>query len=156
MTMPVQKPGRSEQSVQTPNDFMEAVVARFGPMAVDLAADASNRKCPVFLSEEDNSLNVDWHRLDGNLWLNPPFEKIDPWAQKAAFESQLGANVFMLVPASVGSNWYRDFVEPYAYVFAINPRLKFVGHKTCYPKCLVLAYYSSYRLKGFDTWRWKP
>lgn len=155
MTMPIQKPGKSEQVVGTPDDFFQAAQERFGKFTWDLAADNSNAKCENFFTVEQNSLVQNWSKLDGNLFLNPPFERIAPWAEKCALESHLGANIFMLVPASVGSNWYLEFVEPYAYVFALSPRLTFIGHNTSYPKCLVLAYYSSYHLTGFKTWRWK-
>jgi phage N-6-adenine-methyltransferase len=154
-TMPDQKPGRSIQSVETPDDFFGACVARFGEFTWDLAASPGNSKCEFFIDEETNSLTKPWHELADNLWLNPPFEKITPWAAKAATEHKKDANIFMLVPASVGSNWYREFVDPYAYVFALSPRLTFVGHKSAYPKDLILCSFNSWEMKGFEGWRWK-
>lgn len=134
---------------------MVAFHNRFGPIAYDLAASAQNKKHPNFFSVEDNSLVREWHKIKGNLWLNPPFEDITPWVKKCAIESSSGANIFLLVPASIGSEWFRFWVEPYAYVFGLNPRLQFVGTKAPYPKDLILAHYSSYMLRGFTTWRWK-
>lgn len=126
---------------------------RFGRMMFDLAADKDNSKCgSCFFSIEDDSLSQKW-RGYGNLWLNPPYADIGPWAEKCAVASAAGAKIFMLVPASVGSNWYMDFVEPYAYVLALNPRLSFDG-KNAYPKDVILACYL-HGLTGFKTWRWK-
>lgn len=156
MTMPVQKPGKSEQSVETPEEFFLAVVDRFGCFLWDLAADHLNTKCPQFYNEDMNSLNQDWSKLQGNLWLNPPYADIEPWVAKCHEESIRGANIFMLVPASVGSNWYKNYVHNRAYVLALSPRIKFVGHTHLYPKDLILVIYNAWGLVGFDTWRWKP
>jgi phage N-6-adenine-methyltransferase len=152
--MPEQKPGKSEQDVSTPDNFIEAFVKRFGIITWDLAADSSNSKGLSHFDKEHDSLSQNWSTLPGNLWLNPPYEKIGPWAAKCAMESREGAKIFMLVPASVGSNWYLDYVHRHAYVLALNPRLKFVGHKTAYPKDLILCCYQNH-LSGFNVWRWK-
>jgi phage N-6-adenine-methyltransferase len=153
MSMPEQKPGRSKQDYATPSEFIWAVVSRFGQLTFDLAANDQNTVCPSYFDEDMDSLIQDWHKLSGNLWLNPPFGDIDNWAEKCAKESAGGAKIFMLVPASVGSNWYMNFVEPYAYVLGLNPRLSFDGVAP-YPKDCVLACYI-YGLTGFKTWRWK-
>jgi len=42
-TMPAQRPGRSEQTVCTPREFLDAVEKRFGPIRIDLAATAENK-----------------------------------------------------------------------------------------------------------------
>lgn len=154
MTMPKQKPGRSRQDYETPDDFFQAVQHRFGMMVFDLAASMDNSKCgSFFYNEQDDSLTHVWHGKGGNVWLNPPYGDIGPWAEKCAIESAAGAKIFMLVPASIGSNWYMDFVEPYAYVLAPSPRLSFDG-KHPYPKDVILACYL-HGLTGFKTWRWK-
>jgi phage N-6-adenine-methyltransferase len=153
--MPIQKPTKSVQTVETPDDFFSAVVARFGNFSWDLAANASNTKCENFFSEEQNSLNQAWHQLGGNLWLNPPFSNIETWAAKCVEESRLGADIFMLVPASVGSDWFRHCVEGKSYALALSPRMTFVGHKDPYPKDLMLCVYNGWELTGFGTWRWR-
>jgi phage N-6-adenine-methyltransferase len=155
--MPLQKPGKSEQVVGTPDDFFQAVVKRFGGFTWDLAADWNNTKCINFIDEAQNSLVQDWHKLTpkGNLWLNPPFGKIAPWVDKAGDESREGCNVFVLVPASVGSDWFQNYVEYAAYVLALSPRLTFVGHNHPYPKDLLLCCFNAWGFAGFETWRWK-
>ncbi len=157
MSMPQQKPGRSKQDYSTPADFMLAVNERFGFPDWDLAADASNSKGTLcFFSQEQDSLKQDWGEVPGNLlWLNPPFADIDPWAEKCAklAISHPRKTILLLVPASIGSNWYRHFVQDLAHVSALSPRLSFDG-KNSYPKDCILAVYHAW-MTGFRTWRWK-
>jgi hypothetical protein len=113
--------GGSVQEVGTPWNFMAAVEEKFGPIAWDLAATLDNCKSGTghLITPEQDSLTVNWHELDCSLcvsrllWLNPPYSNIAPWARKCAAEKQLGAEILLLVPRS-GSNWYFDWVEPYA------------------------------------------
>jgi phage N-6-adenine-methyltransferase len=149
---PVQKPGRSEQVVQTPADFMAAVVRRFGPMSYDLAASKENAKAPAWLDEQTDSLATNWGGLRGNCWLNPPFAGIGLWAEKCA--RTVGPAIFLLVPASVGSNWYADWVERQAEVHFLNPRLTFVGHDHAFPKDLMLCVYGL-GCGSPKVWRWR-
>lgn len=152
--MPEQKPGRSKQDYGTPDDLFQAITKRFGYFDWDLAATAENSKCVNFITPETNSLTQPWYKLMGNLWLNPPYGNIEPWARHCSLMSANGARVFMLVPASVGSDWYRDYVEPCAYVLALSPRITFVGCDDPYPKDCILACYL-HGLTGFKQWRWK-
>ena len=150
---------RSEQSVSTPKDLIDAVVGRFGPISWDLAAEPTNAKAPRWLGPggiHEDALKVAWHTLahGENLWLNCPFGDIRPWVEKCAEESRSGARILLLVPASVDSNWYADFVHRKAMVHALSPRVRFDGHKTGFPKPLVLAVYDR-GPAGFDVWRWK-
>lgn len=87
------------------------------------------------------------------MWLNPPYSNIGPWAKKCAEESALGARILFLVPASVGSNWFRDFVFKKSLVLFLNDRIKFVGAEYVYPKdCIIAAY--GFGEPGFEMWGW--
>lgn len=130
---------------------MLAAARRFGAFTWDLAATAENRKCEKFISPEQNSLSIDWRTLDGSLWLNPPFERIRPWAEKCAATRQWN-KIFLLTPASVGSNWFRDFVFKKALVLALNGRITFVGETMAYPKDCMLSCFGFE--PGFDVWTW--
>jgi hypothetical protein len=162
--MPAQKPNRSEQTVGTPPAFVHAVVQRFGPIVRDLAATHENslaaRRSEFFgpgSKHAENALDdsVRWGLSDGGLaWLNPPFGRIKPWVEKCAAESANGARILLLVPASVGAEWF-FFLREGAYVFELAPRLTFVGHATPYPKDLVLAYFGPERFTGRQHWRWR-
>lgn len=160
MSMPAQRPGRSESTVETPADFMAAVEAKFGPIVLDLAATAENAKAERFFTPQDDSLKQCWADLPfGNRWLNPPYSDIAPWVKRAFDSYTTFTPVLVLVPASVGSNWWADYVHEKCCVYLLRPRLTFVGHKSSYPKDLALLEYGtpSERCgeKFYSTWRWK-
>jgi len=137
-TMPPQKPGLSKQDYHTPKAFLAAVKRRWGidQFAHDFAADASNTVATHFWDEQDDSLSKSpdswamaiWRTGMVNPWgwLNPPFGNIAPWASLAMQTGQLGGRLFLLVPAGIGANWYRDWVDGYAHVLALNGRLCFI------------------------------
>lgn len=148
--------GRSKQDYGTPWEFIRAVVHRFGLLHWDLAASEENRKADSFFCEADDSLAQDWTRLDGNLWLNPPFANIAPWAEKCALAATRRRGfILFLTPASVGANWFADHVHRRALVLGLSPRLTFEGTTDPYPKDLILSVFG-YGVSGFDTWRWRP
>lgn len=142
--------------VRTPPEFIAAVEERFGRIGVDLAATEENTvvRSGFGYFPNINALTEEW--TGGSLrWLNPPFANIGPWARRCAEESARGCRVALLIPASVGSDWFNSWVRPFAYVFELAPRLTFVGHSSCYPKDLILALYEKQRLTGRAAWRWK-
>lgn len=163
MTMPVQKPGYSRQDYGTPRALLDAVRGRLGieDFAIDLAADRLNAVCASFIDYDVNSFTCDWGKSTGYDvtkdrwgWLNPPFGAIGPWVQKAWEESLRGAQVAMLVPASVGSNWWTSWVHRKARVLFLNGRVTFVGQVDSYPKdCAVLLYGRAIE-PGYFPWRW--
>lgn len=159
-TMPKQKPGKSEQDVQTPPAFLKAVKNRFldgEEFNYDLAASAENTVAEHFYDEEADSLIQDWSALAGISWCNPPYGNIEPWVAKACAETRKGAEVLMLLPASVGSNWWRTYVDKKAWVLFLNGRLTFVGHKSPYPKDLALLYYNRVftDMSSYSIWNWR-
>lgn len=148
--------GGSKQDYATPPDFIAAVEKRWGKIDFDLAASEHNKKATPYFSKEQDSLMQIWCSLPGNLWLNPPFDRITPWAEKCAKEVAFGATIFFLVPASVGANWFRDFVHRKAMVYFLNGRLHFDPNNPTwgYPKDCMLCVYSL-GSHGYDTWTWK-
>lgn len=150
-TGPTINRGKGNNNAATPWAFINPVQEKFGKLDWDLAASVLNTKAEKFLAEKINSLVQPWHKLGPGrplLWLNPPFTTITPWAKKCAEECQLGARILLLVPASVGSNWYWDWVVPYADVYSVG-RMVFDDcydkHgeliTTPYPKDLILCHY---------------
>ena len=149
-TGPTINRGKGNNNAATPWPFIRAVEKKFGLLGGDLACTSLNMKAPRGLDECINSLTVDWADwLKGELgWDNPPFTNITPWARYHAEQVQRGAKTLLLVPASVGANWYWDWVVPYADVYSVG-RMVF---DDCYdkhgklitdpyPKDLVLAHY---------------
>lgn len=157
MTVPAQKPGKSEQSVETPNEFIDAAkrLLHIEQFDWDLAADESNTKAKYWTPIECDALIQAWDHLGGWLWLNPPYSKITPWVTKCWKESREGACIAALVPASVGSNWWNDYVAGKAQVYFLTPRITFMGHKHPYPKDLALLLYRPDVTAGYSTWHWK-
>lgn len=161
MTVPAQKPGRSEQIVCTPKDFIESVENRFGLLEWDTAATCENSvvrghlPLSYFGPDHENEYNRDGLTASWDAgclhWCNPPFDNIKAWTAKAALNPQ--ARVLMLLPASIGSEWFAKCVHGKAYVLALRKRLTFVGHKHAYPKDLMLAVYG-FGLTGFEVWDW--
>jgi hypothetical protein len=179
LTGPSVKRGQSEQAVSTPWEFIRAVERKFGPIAVDLAANDENAKARIFISPEIDTFKQDWTKwLQGGLgWLNPEFDPMVVSVEKCAIEQQRGAELLTLSPASVSTNWFWDYVQPYATVITLTPRIAFVGsHKLykkghrleglricgepcegCqpYPKDLMLSHYCANPNHELQRWKWK-
>jgi phage N-6-adenine-methyltransferase len=161
MPVPKQKPGNSKQDYGTPDNFIQAVKRRLGisRFAVDFAADASNAKAPHYFTRESDGLAQEWAKFTahGWGWCNPEFANIEPWAKKAAECRSNGGKVAFLVPASVGSNWFANYVDGYALVLALNGRLAFMPDRPTwlYPKDCILALYHRDIEPGFKVWDWR-
>jgi len=156
MTEPAQKPGRSKQDYGTPSEFIEVFVRQFGGIVLDVCASPSNAIGPRYYTEEQNGLAQPWASpSQGWNWCNPPFGKCGAWVSRAwiAWENY-GQRVAVLVPASVDSNWWADYVHGKALVFFLRGRMRFVGARDVYPKPLALLLYDGRR--GYEPWRWKP
>lgn len=157
-TEPIQKPGRSKQDYGTPRAFIDACEVRFGVLRFDLACTTENCKAPAgyYFDEGVDALKQEWAKdwPEGNLWLNPPFGDIDPWAEKCAYESERRHGlILMLTPASVGTNWFSKHVLGKAMVLGLSPRMAFEGTTAPYPKDLMISCYG-FQFHGFDQWRW--
>ena len=129
--------GSSKQDYETPPDLMAAVVARFGPFAWDLAATRENAKAPNWLGPGSphwqDSLIAPWQCLPGLKWLN---------------------QILLLIPASVGSNYWADFVDGTAIVNFLRPRVQFAGADGPFPKDIALCGYGL-GIAGYTCWKWK-
>ncbi len=154
---PVQKPGKSKQDYETPAEFIAAVERRYGPIGFDLAASQTNAKAAIFFDEKIDALKQPWGYA-GKLavpvaWLNPPFANIRPWAEKLDNECRfLRRWTLMLVPASMGSLWWKDHVLGKCQADGVT-RMKFVGAEDAYPKDLALLAYG-YGVSGHGFWQW--
>ena len=142
----------SRQDYETPWELIHAVERSFGALDWDLACTEENKKAPNGLTVEQDSLSQDWTKLDGHLWLNPPFADIGPWAKKCM---ESGARITMLVPASIDSRWFADYVYGRATVIAVAPRIPFDG-KNPFPKpCMLCVYGTAKPTTTLLLWRWK-
>lgn len=131
--MPTQGSDLKQGVYRTDPAFMAVIKEKYRIIG-DLAASADNAQAPLYITEEEDSLSVDWKEYydfcvgdegEGWLWLNPPYDNIEKWASKCAHAMTQGVKILFLVPASVGSNWYAKYVEDFACVDLLNGRLVF-------------------------------
>lgn len=160
MPEPRHRRGKSKQDVATPRIFIEAAChkLRIREFSVDLAAHHGNFVVEPYITPDMDSLSDDvrWEDFTRQCWgwLNPEFADIHPWVDKAWRASRLGAQVAVLVPASVGSLWWKECVHEKAYVLFLNGRIKFVGSEDYYPKDLALLLYHPMLQGGYSIWSW--
>ena len=146
--------GGSRQDWQTPPVLLAAIRDHFriAEFSLDAAASPLNAVAPTFYTEADNGLIQPWTSW---TWCNPPFSTIGPWAEKAWDETYLGVSSMLLLPASVGSNWWKDYVDGKAHVVFLNGRITFVGATTPYPKDCALLIYNPQIRGGYSIWTWR-
>lgn len=156
--MPEQKPGRSRQDYATPPELLNAVKLRLkiSSFSIDLAAFGNNTAAIRWIDEQQNSLNRQWNYPTW-MWLNPPFGETELWVMKAYLQTNLHkSQLAMLVPAAVGSNWWKDWVHNKCQVLFLNGRITFVGETNCYPKdCCILLYGPNVEKGKYECWTWK-
>jgi phage N-6-adenine-methyltransferase len=169
--MPRQKPGRSRQCYVTPPEFIRAVEARFGVLDFDLAATLKNRITPGCFTKRQDALKhlwicKTWPHLSNEgflrspkwrFWLNPPYGHLSPWFRKCVKEqSRLTTGSFIvLVPASVGSDWFRKYVWNKASVYFLDGRICFIPNEP-YPKDLMVCIYRNVRrVLTVNIWEWQ-
>ena len=171
----------SKQDYKTPAKFMEAVVRHFGPIAFDLAARSYNTQSPHYfapctgpegpLPADPMAYGMDafdhkWHSLSepgvwqnypserkGLLWLNCEFNDIPSWAERCRNEAAMGAEILLLTPAAVGSNWFSKSIAGHADVYLLNGRLSFISGAS-YNKDCMLSHYHPGNLK-ICVWDWR-
>jgi phage N-6-adenine-methyltransferase len=103
----------------TPQKFFDDMAVQYGPFDVDVCADASNAKCPVYFDKASDGLAQTWV---GKCWMNPPYGRdIGKWMKKA---SEADATVVCLVPARTDTKWWHDYAMKGEITF-IRGRLKF-------------------------------
>lgn len=151
----------TKQDYGTPDNFFNPLNRHFG-FNYDLACTKKNNLCKFGLTPSEDSLSVDWHELEGYLFLNPPFANAAPWARKCHEESLKGAKIVMLTLASVGSKWFSDWVYRKARVRFLTGRLTFkgmaknpkTGKVDPYNKDLMISIYDNINF-GIDVWDWR-
>lgn len=153
------------QCWETPLDFWEVANAEF-EFQIDIAATAENRKCERFISLEQDALGpFPWLSSSARRgWLNPPFKKMMPWADRSYVEGikHPDSVVCMLGPLSAAP-WLTDFCDIHASeIRDLYPRPQFTPPPgipmTSNAKDNVMVVFrrkpAGTRANRF-TWRWK-
>ena len=124
------------QDWETPKELFDPLMQEFG-FTLDVCATAKNRKCDLYISEQEDALSKDWES-DGVCWMNPPFSGLQKWVKKAYDESQKGRMVVCLLPCRTNTNWWHDYVMKGEIRF-IRGRPKFNGADHGLPQPLAIV-----------------
>ena len=184
MAEPRHNKGQSKQNYRTPTNFLDAVRAKFGikQFSIDLAAEPDNAVCPDYYTKEMDTLSdaCPWNSFGGWNWLNPEYANIGPYVEKAYRETlieEYESKNLLLLPAGVGSNWWRDWVHGKCKVHLLNGRLcfihdwehtidpaslkpgrgpaRFYTSPPIYPKdCVLLQYQPGCWVNDYQVWTW--
>ena len=116
----------------TPQAFFDRLNERFH-FTLDVAADASNAKCPRYFTEQDNALIQDWGKEV--CFCNPPYgKKLSAFVHKARTAAESGATVVLLIPARTDTRYYHKDIFPYASeILFCEGRLRFGSGKDSAP-----------------------
>lgn len=95
------------------------------------AANAQVAKCRQFFTPEIDGLKTRWF---GRPFCNPPYGRgeVKKWVMKAIKELSCAnvESVVFLIPASVGSLWFHDYVLPYAKtIWLVRGRVSFEDYE---------------------------
>lgn len=124
-------PIASRDSWQTPQWLFDYVQSDQGMFDFDLAASATNAKVSDYLTIEDNSLNLPWHKLGGPTmcetsgWCNPPYSETGKWLEKGKIEAQHSFKSVFLVPTPNGESYWRHVFGWATEIIFIHGRISF-------------------------------
>ena len=92
---------------------------------------------PCIITKKQDGLKTKWF---GNVFVNPPYNEIEKWLDKAMFE--LGKpqtfevkNIVFLLPARTDTKWFHNYIytNPFAKIYFLKGRIKFRGAKNSAP-----------------------
>ena len=120
----------SNQSVGTPPEIFSIVYEAFD-ITCDVTASANNALCTNFLTEQDNSLELDWEQYvgDGWAWNNHPYNNCRQWFEKMDEQAKLGVKTVSLQPCSLHRKYCKKFLlDGRGLAVLLYPAVKFVGY----------------------------
>lgn len=90
---------------------------------LDVCADHTNKKCQEHFNIRDNALSQEWRH---DFFMNPPYSDIPVWMMHAVTQHKKhNVDALILVPASVDTLWWHDYVEDIAEVHFHKGRILF-------------------------------
>ncbi len=115
----------------TPPEFLELVYDVLGPrsriVGLDPCSNEYSRVAAVRHWREGQADGLTQPWAPGTVYVNPPYSDIRPWAEKCRKEAEYGAEILLLVPASVDTAWFHDVVWPSADALCfLRGRVKFI------------------------------
>ncbi|HCB0532308.1 phage N-6-adenine-methyltransferase [Klebsiella pneumoniae] len=116
---------------RTPDLLFWGINAMFGPLMLDLFADDSNAKCPVWFTAEDNALIQDWSgrlaELGGAAYGNPPYSRSQYHEKQAitgmthimsyaAAQREKGGRYVFLVKSATSETWWPEDADHVCFI----------------------------------------
>lgn len=123
----------SRDDWETPPELYQLLDGIFH-FSLDAAASEANAKCPIYITEEQDALNIDWKEYmlecgaqTNTVWLNPPYGSkiLNPFLKKVEEEYKKGLTVVTLTAARTETKFFRTIWENARYLNFIYKRLKF-------------------------------
>lgn len=115
----------TETTWATPQSFFNALNTEF-KFTLDVCALPETAKCNKYFTPEIDGLNQDW-AMDV-CFMNPPYgrgQNVYSWVKKAYETSLEGGTVVCLLPASVDTKWFHEFVMKSSEIRFVIDRLWF-------------------------------
>lgn len=111
--MPDITPLYDKNSWATPDYIFNAMAKEFD-FILDAAAGDDNHKCALYITREMDALKMNWRTYTGKkrsnneaVWINPPYDNIKPWIEKAIQESICNHfTIVMFIPATPDVGWW--------------------------------------------------
>ena len=116
---------------RTPDLLFWGINALFGPLVLDLFADADNAKCPAWYTAEDNALTQDWSErlaeLGGAGYGNPPYSR-SQYHEKQAItgmthimkyattQREKGGRYVFLIKAAPSETWWPEDADHIVFI----------------------------------------
>lgn len=146
---------RVSEEWSTPQKLFDQLHAEFN-FDLDPCASALNAKCVRYYTKADNGLSRDWGK--SRVFMNPPYgHNIGQWMAKAVKAWLNGATVVCLIPARTDTQWFCDWVIPYAQeIRFIRGRVHFSNSKQPSPfPSLIVVYKHDLAPRSFSAYIWR-
>lgn len=104
---------------ETPQAFFDELDKEFH-FDIDVCATSENTKVKnSYWSKAKDGLKQDWDGL--NCWMNPPYNDLKTWIEKAYNEAKKGAFVVALIPARTDTEAFHKYILPFSGLNSSNP-----------------------------------
>jgi hypothetical protein len=127
------------QTILTPKWLVERIHAFFPEGFTDPCSTEFNptgARQYYCLENRENGLGLTW---SPGVYINPPFNEITPWVNRAIVEAGRGHCILMLLPVRSHTQWFHDLVNEGYPICFLRERLRFEGHKAGHPEPMMLA-----------------
>lgn len=132
MALTEEQKTKLRQHWATPPDFFDAIDSEFD-FVLDAAATKNNRKVTAYfgpdhhVTSRDDMFTADISKVDGTIYLNPPFAAMMPIVSLATIWQQQKKTVVVVGPVSPDTAWWRALEFSASEIRFLRPRIKFIS-----------------------------